>query len=334
MRFHRRSILAFAVSAAAVAAPARTIQALGSLGGGTSFARGINEAGTIVGEATLANGQTHAFYWQACERRMEDLGTRGGDHSMALAINNRGLVTGTSKSSAGQYCGEGVVWDLNRNGAVTVLPDHTPGFMYNCSQPLAINDAGVIAGVSNGKAVRWVKGKLEELKPFVGGDNCLPTGINEQGVITGQCNTFSGSHGFLWKNGVMIDIGSLGGGFVGIGDINNAGQVAGYGETPAGQLQAFLYRNGTFSGLQSLGGYANARALSENGLAAGEAMTGNQSLHAVSWDKQRLVTDLGALPGSNFSSAFAINSAGAVAGVSYIDTGVPATSGFRAVLWK
>lgn len=327
------AILAYASAAAADSHRARQIHSLGTLGGPSSFARGINDAGTVVGESELPNGETHAFYWKPWERRMVDLGTLGGGDSRAMAINNGGLAVGTSKTSPGEYCGRAVVWSTHRNRPPAVLPDLVPGDPFSCSQPAAINEDGVIAGTSSGRAVRWVGGRIEELAPPPGSDNCLATGINDRGWITLQCNTFGGSRAFLWKDGATVDIGGLGGGFTSVNDVNNKGQVAGYGETPEGSLTAFLWQGGSFSLLESLGGGANARSVSESGLAAGES-TVEGGLHAVAWNRRGQATDLGALSGSTFSSAFGINSAGTVAGVSFVDTGDPETSGFRAVIWK
>ncbi|HKP95306.1 MAG TPA: hypothetical protein VJ385_06070 [Fibrobacteria bacterium] len=325
--------LACAAAATANADRTRQIYVLGTLGGASGFARGINDFGTVVGESELANGETHAFYWKPWEDRMVDLGTLGGDDSRAAAINNGGLAVGTSKTSPGEYCGRAVVWSTNRTRPPTVLPDLVPNDPFSCSQPAAINDAGIIAGVSSGKAVRWVKGRVEALTPPPGADNCLATGINDRGWITLQCNTFGGPRSFLWKEGAVTDLGSLGGSFTVANDVNNKGQVAGYGENSTGGLDAFLWRNGAFTLLPSLGGYANARSLTDNGLAAGEAATEAGS-HAVAWDCHGAITDLGTLPRTTFSSAFGINSRGTVAGVNFVDTGDPETSGFRAVIWR
>src|SRR3954454_14567242 len=46
---------------------------LGSLGGGTAYALGVNNKGQVVGGSTLANGQNHAFLWT--NGVTKDLGT-------------------------------------------------------------------------------------------------------------------------------------------------------------------------------------------------------------------------------------------------------------------
>ena len=61
-------------------------------------------------------------------------------------------------------------------------------------------------------------------------------------------------HAFLYSNGTMQDLGSLGGdGGVAYG-INAGGQIVGYASTAAGACHAFLYSNGAMTDLGTLGG--------------------------------------------------------------------------------
>src|SRR5262245_19349150 len=54
---------------------AYTFTDLGTLGGSTSSANDINDGGQIVGAATIATGDEHAFCWD--NGAMIDLGTLG-----------------------------------------------------------------------------------------------------------------------------------------------------------------------------------------------------------------------------------------------------------------
>ena len=66
---------------------------LGTLGGSYSVALDINNAGKIVGGASVASGQNHAVTWK--NGVFKDLGTNGHDGSVASAINTKGQIAGT-----------------------------------------------------------------------------------------------------------------------------------------------------------------------------------------------------------------------------------------------
>ncbi len=71
------------------------LQDLGSAG---TFALAINDAGTVVGRAPIANGYQHGFSWTQAGGFL-DLGTLGGAESTALSINSSGWIVGTSLTS-------------------------------------------------------------------------------------------------------------------------------------------------------------------------------------------------------------------------------------------
>ena len=80
-------------------------------------------------------------------------------------------------------------------------------------------------------------------------------GINNAGQVTGLSDISTGAYrAFLYSNGQMTDLGTLGGrDSVGQG-LNNAGQVTGYSLTATAEYRAFLYSNGQMTDLGTLGG--------------------------------------------------------------------------------
>jgi probable HAF family extracellular repeat protein len=314
----------FALGLALLPVPAlaagRQISDLGTLGGSTAFARDVNEPGQIVGESTTARGQTHAFLLTPWVGKMVDLGTLGGTFSQAMAVSNRGQVAGTS-TLTGDAQTRAFVWD---QGKMTALPP-LDGAMF--SEGLDVNDSGVVVGQSAGAAVRWQNGHVQSLGTL-GGDSSFATGINASGVIIGNGSTAAGDfHGWVFKNGVMTDLGGFGGANSSADGINSAGDIVGHFEVSAGTPHGYLLSNGVFRDLGVLDLSSNANAISNSGLIVGEG-SGPATVHALLWDYNRAIIDLGVLPGSNFSSASSVNSAGTIVGVSALDTG------FRAVVWR
>jgi probable HAF family extracellular repeat protein len=113
---------------------------LGTLGGSTSTARGINSAGIIVGDSSTTGGATHAFSYSGAV--MTDLGTLGGTSSWGYGINRAGTIVGQSDTSGGQshafsYSG-GVMTDL--------APYLASVGLTGTSYAEALNDNGDVVG--------------------------------------------------------------------------------------------------------------------------------------------------------------------------------------------
>jgi probable HAF family extracellular repeat protein len=153
----------------------------------------------------------------------------------------------------------------------------------------------------------------------LGGYFSWAQGVNDAGQVVGAAYTQNNVafHAFLYSNGVMSDLGTIGGGpYSYATGINASGQVSGVGYTNILAANAFVYSNGKMTDLGTFGGYNSAAfGINNSGTVVGYAdLTGNFATHAFQYDGNKL-NDLGTL-GGNFSSANAINNAGQIAGVS------------------
>jgi len=293
--------------------------------------------------------------------KLYDVGTFGGPASY-------GSIQATSLTPAGAVgSGETSIPDpfpvcfnseclvahalLWRNGTVTdlgALPGNHGG---NSSYGFAINNSGLVAGISeNGSvdpgtgypevdAVVWYNGQIINLGTF-GGTQSQGLMINNRGQVVGTATNavadpFSlggwypattQTRAFLWEHGAKRDLGTLGGpdavGF----SVNQSGQVIGYSytsytpnpDTGVPTIDPFLWDNGKMIDLGSFGGEAGyPQWINNKGqVVGGSYLPGFQALHAFLWYKGAL-NDLGTLGGS-VSNSFWINEAGDAVGGSLL----------------
>jgi probable HAF family extracellular repeat protein len=231
--------------------------------------------------------------------RIIDLKTLGGDESFSAAVNDFGQVVGMAENT---------------------IPD-----------PFSF------IGATQGRAFLWENGYMRDLKTL-GGPDSFALYINDRSQVAGISYTDSTAnastgiptvHPFLWENGYMRDLGSLGGlgtpgdfnqGFsVEVNDLNALGEVVGTSPLPGDETHhAFLW-NDILKDLGTLGG-ANSQGwwVSNSGLVVGRADFSMQSPnhHAFLW-KNDVMVDLGTLGACLNSTAYVVNSSGQVVG----DTG-------------
>lgn len=301
---------------------------LGALPGGPGSAtNGINTHDQIVGQSEngLINPLTGipelaATVWQ--DGRVIDLGTFGGNFSLATMNNDHQQVVGCASND---------------------IPDSfTPTNVFY----------GLGFDPNQLRAFLWQGKKMHDLGTLGGADACA-VWINDRGQIAGASFTNSTVNlatglptldPFLWENGKMIDIGTLGG-TVGMAFIvNNHGQLIGISslaEAPGACITApfngtpgchgILWDRGVLTDLGTLGGdFSIANWVNDEGEIVGVASNQDeQGVFGFVW-KKGVMTNLGTLPGDCGSQAFAINASGQVVGQSIPCDG----SANRAVLWE
>jgi probable HAF family extracellular repeat protein len=271
---------------------------LGTFGGPASYfsaaglgARVLNNQGDVAGYADTSRPDpsapncfnldcflSHAFRWHDGVRT--DLGAFPGDNSSAVsAINARGWIAGFSQ--------------------------------YGPIDPLT--------GSAHSVAALWEDGHMINLGTLGGGMDSVAIDINDRGQIIGFApNSIPDSFDpfgfptqlrtFLWDNGVMKDIGTLGGpdAFPGT-RINDRGQITGSSyinfvpnpSTGVPVADPFLWEDGNMIDLGSFGG-TNGSGLTVNdrGQVVGQSnLPGDVETHAFLWDNG-ILTDLTTLGGT------------------------------------
>ena len=273
----------------------------------TLFALAIPVSGTTA--------QNHHHY------KLIDLGTLGGPTSStseapARVVNSRGAVVG---------------------GADTSTPNP------NASNPCLF--CGPSALLSH--AFQWQGSLLTDLGALAGANTSFANSVTDSGVSVGWSSDNAHMdpllgvpqmHATMWKNGAIVDLGTLGGGYESVAlAANNRGQVVGVSANlvpdPFGPLgtqnRVFLWQHGAMEDLNTLGGndagfldLIGVVAINERGQVAAcsytnaiaNPTTGTPTLAPFLWEHGSM-RDLGTLGGTS-GCATALNNRGQVAGYS------------------
>ena len=220
---------------------------------------GINSSGEVVGTLLKRGGPSRAFLWTKTTG-IQDLGAIRGV-GFATAINNSEQVVGWFGTPGAE---EAFLWTQ-----ATGMQDL--GF---AGIPMAINDAGQIAGNydgSNTHAFFWTAATGLQDIGTLGGCCTQAFGLNNSGQVVGWSRTASADqHPFLWTQaGGMTDLGFEGQASA----ISKTGQVVGYYYNGYMDDRAFLWT--ATSGLQDLGtdnGYSSfAFSINDSGWVIGDA---------------------------------------------------------------
>lgn len=313
-----------------------TLHDVGAFGGpnsgfwlGYPYSKTLSSRGTVVGWASTPTSDPfypncfidcfvdHGFKYE--DRVLTELGSLGASSNSAIAhsSNQRGWIVGVGENGAidpstGFPEIRAILW---RDGTVNDLGT----FGGNISHGLDLNNRGQVVGVA------------ENSTPDSYAIGIVPLYFVGWPVATQV-------RAFLWQNGVMRDLGTLGGNDAAAGLINDRGQVAGvsYTNTTPNATTGFptedpfFWQNGKMVDIGSLGGtFGYPRWMNSRGQVVGNSnVAGDTSDHAFLWDRG-VLTDLGTL-GGTYSGANWINDFGQSTGYGYL----PGDSIFHAVLWK
>jgi probable HAF family extracellular repeat protein len=288
------------------AGPIYNVIGLGSLGGSSAGAFGLNAGGLAVGSATTPFGYTHAY--SSSGNGVTDLTINStASEGIAAGVNNGGQIVGTQYISGQAYASEWV------NGSAAAIGGAG-------SYGLAINNAGQAAGMmtvdGQGHAFVTINGIAFDLGTLAGGDWSSAYAINSAGEVAGYGNTGSGSfRGFVGSQ----ELGTLGGANSYAMAINDQGQAAGSAQTSSGYMSAVLWTNGSIQDLGTLGGTNSyAYGLNSSGEVVGYSyVNGSGNIHAFLFENG-VMYDLNNLIDASsewvLTEAYAINASGEIAG--------------------
>jgi len=314
---------------------------LGTLGGPNSsttfFATSLTRQGAIGGAQTAAADPfnpnclgnplfpgcyvMHAFRWKG--GILTDLGAlpgnSGNNGSFTAGINDWGLIVGYSENGSvdpntGYPEAHAVVWNW---GQITDLGT----FGGAQSAAMAVNDLGQVVG-----------GALNTTDdPFSAGILWGPDVLAWPGTTQVRA--------FVWQNGVMRDLGTLGGPDAFAYAINFFGQIAGQSytsytpnqDTGIPTVDPFLWDRGKMIDLGTLGGTIGYTWwLNDWGQVTGISnLAGDQVSHGFLWDHGTL-NDLLPASGGDYSWGLWINDLGDVVGGSTL----PGDQLYHASLWR
>jgi probable HAF family extracellular repeat protein len=298
-------------------------------GGYESWAWAVNNHGQIVGSSangvtdpysyfyfqifgSTTGTQMRAFLWDQ-HNGMQDLGTLGGPDAWAALINERGQVAGISYTSSTANANNGTC-GANVPGQDPFFWDKHTGitdigtFGGTCGIANALNNRGQVAGQSYlagnviAHAFLWDKNGHPQMKDLgsLGGDNAAALSVDDAGDVVGYadlppnppgCTGLTCQHhSFLWKHGMMTDLGTIGTDPCSRAlSVNSQGQVVGFTAAVCGgpATHGFLWEDGgpaidlntlvpPGSGLSLV----EAIYINERGEIAGDGVLANGDVHA------------------------------------------------------
>jgi hypothetical protein len=251
-------------------------------------ATALNNNGQVAGNTINSSGGA-AFLWT--NGTLTTLSGIGGN-PMITGLNNSDQVVGDANPASGTN--RSFIWI---NGVSTPLP----------LAPVAINDAGQIAGEGNNGASVFENGTVIALDPNA--SYSFAEGISGNGLVAGYAPGSSSVAGsadpWVWNpaTGQATDLG--GGGAEALG-VNNSGQATGFDGIDNANFQAFFFSNGVFQDI----GQSQGNAINNAGVVVGQ--NGADAFVYSNGVATDLNTLIPAGSGLTLNNAVAINNSGQI----------------------
>ena len=344
--------------AVAASATTYTVTDLGTLGGSFSQPIGLSNRGEVAGVSVPAEETAlRGFVWE--NGTMTDLGTLGGPQGAGTDVNSKGQVAGWADlnipappsifNQTSVFCNPPMVPDEPAVACHAIVWQHgeltdlgTLGGLNSAAQNKGLNSRGDVVGVSEVTALDptsptgspqfhaflWRHGKMIDLGSLDGAPDSVATAINDRGQVVGisikDSTAVDFGDGFIWQDGRMRPLGTLGGSGVAPLAINNRGQVVGLAQIPGDvTAHAFVWQQGRMIDLGTLpgDGFSEAIDITDRGQVLGTSCS-SDGCRATLWDDQRVVDINTLLPresGWQLFDASAANSRGQIVGLGLHD---------------
>jgi probable HAF family extracellular repeat protein len=299
-------------------------------------------------------------------------GNESGNYAMVL--NPAGALTGSADTATADpfpnscfnedcFVSHTFEWKNGHKTDLDALPDGASsagnwisanGLIAGFSQNGEIDP--LVSGLPEVRAALWRNGGITDLGTLPeGGFESIASAVNSRGQVAGLAintipdpNSMVGigfqTRAFLWENGAMQDLGTLGTGTNAQALlINERGQVAGWSYINSVPTNAcnpgFAFVTGSFiwdkeNGMRDLGSLGGtcttASDMNDHGQVVGFSnLPGDLSEHGFLWDNGAF-QDLGGSLGGNFQGPFAMNEQGQAVGFAFL----PGDNIGHAVLWR
>jgi probable HAF family extracellular repeat protein len=335
------------------------ISDLGALPGFNFSAAGsTNARGWVAGQSNTSTidpnvgiPEIRAVLWKQ-DGHIHDLGVLpGGTESLSVYVSDAGQVVGFSDNGVPDpnswfFTGTQIhtfVWENGTMRDIGTLggPSTAPGV--NCSNPQpsvvvgmsSVNDTpNALTGIPTVDPFLWDHGQMTDLGTLGGAWGSAQCANTRHQIIGASSVAESpkackfdervpGCHAFLWEDGQMRDLGTLGGPDSEAIWINESGVIVGSADFPRPRPEmnlhdAVIWKNGKIKDLGTVDGDACSRAygLNARGQVVGGSSDCHNFLHAFLWDRGGPMLDLNKLipPGSGWvlTNAFNINDRGEI----------------------